>query len=90
MLDKDPSWLSLIPFMLHTGQTQRISLQRVAEAIIIAGITAGAVMYTVQQVLVERLEWVRSDMQTVKQDIKDVDRKVERLRADLYKPNIKP
>lgn len=87
MLDKDPSyWHSLIPFMLHTGQPQKLSMQRIAEAVIIAGITAGVVMYSVQQVIAERLEWVRKDVQRVEQKVNVVDSKVERIRDDLYAP----
>lgn len=87
MLDKDPSnWLNLIPFMLHTGQTQKLSMQRIAEAVIIAGITAGVVMYSTQQVIAERLEGVRKDVQRVEQKVNVVDTKVERIRDDLYAP----
>jgi hypothetical protein len=87
MLDKDPSnWLDLIPFMLRAGQTQKLSMQRIAEAVIIAGITAGVVMYSTQQVIAERLEGVRKDVQRVEQKVNVVDSKVERIRSDLYAP----
>lgn len=86
MLEKDPNWLGLLPFMLHTGQSQKLSMQRIAEAVIIAGITAGVVMYAGQQVLAERLSGVSMEVQGVKQSVKDVDRKVEQLRRDLYVP----
>lgn len=86
MLDKDPSWMHYIPFFLTTGQSQKLSIQRITEAVIIAGITAGVVMYAVQQVLSERLEWVRRDVQRVEQKVNAVDNKVERIRDDLYLP----
>ena len=86
MLDKDPNWLNIIPFMLTAGQTQKLSVQRITEAVIIAGITAGVVMYTTQQVIAERLEGVRKDVQRVEQKVNIVDTKVERIRDDLYIP----
>lgn len=91
MLEKDPTnWLNVIPFMLHTGQTQKLSLQRIAEAVIIAGITAGMVMYAGQQVIEESLKWLRNDVQRVEQKVNVVDAKVERIRDDLYAPVTNP
>ena len=86
MIEKDPSWLHLLPFVLHTGQSQKLSVQRIAEAVIIAGITAGVVMYAGQQVLTERLSGLKSEVQSMSKRVGDVDRKVEQLRSDLYVP----
>lgn len=80
MLEKDPSnWLNVIPFMLHTGQTQKLSLQRQSEAVIIAGITAGVVMYAGQKVL-------EAELSAIKREVADVKYGMQRMRDDLYVP----
>ena len=86
MIEKDPSWLHLIPFMLTTGQSQKLSVQRITEAVIIAAITAGVATYAGQQVLTERLSGLRVEVQSVKQSVQEINRKVEQLRNDLYVP----
>jgi len=78
---------SLIPFLAAIkppgdhSSTTRVSIQRVAEAILIAVLTAGMAMYATQQV-------IKTELAGVKKDVSRIEQTVDDIRRDLYRPVI--
>ncbi len=76
----DPSnWL---PFFLTAGSS-RLNVQRIIEAVIIAGISGGVTMYGAQKMLVTRLE-------NMDRNIMRLEKRQERMFNDLYRPRVSP
>ncbi len=72
-------WGQFIPFVLATGQSQRLSVARIIEGIIIGGVAAAGSMYVTVQVLQTEMRDIRSDVQKVEQQVED-------FRKDFYRP----
>lgn len=74
---KDPwNWF---PFLLAVGTEPHFNLQRILEALVIAGVTGAIVMWGTQQVLEERISSLQRDVQSIQTD-------VQQLRRDVYVP----
>lgn len=81
----DASWLQYIPFAAVTMDSQditRISVQRILEAVIIAGVTAGFSVYATQQVISAKIDMLE-------RSINSCHDQVNQIRSDIYKPMIK-
>ncbi len=76
---KQIDWAQVIPFLLVTGQSNRLSVARMIEAFIIAGVTASVVMYAAQKVLSEQVKDLRADLHKV-------ERQLEQFQKDFYRP----
>lgn len=99
MHDKLEALVQIIPFV---GGTGRLDSQRVFEALIIAGVSAGAAMYGTQQALSENLVRLRQDVQQIRKAQQQtpslremrllrkshnrLQNRVEAIREDLYMP----
>ena len=59
-----------LPFFLATGQTQKLSLQRIVEAVIIGAIAGGVSVYGITQVILVRVDALekRYEEHTIKLD----------------------
>jgi len=75
------SWRQL-PFMLAKGQTTKMNIQRIIEALLISGLTAGIVLWGTVQVM-------KSEMKALEQKVDNVDQRVTKIYDDIYKPAFK-
>ena len=72
-----------LPFFLATGQSQsKMNVARIIEAMIIASITAGIVLYGTVQVL-------GAEIKSMQKDIQRIERSVGDIKRDFYKPAIR-
>ncbi len=78
----DPSnWL---PFVLSAGAAgQKLNVQRIIEAIIIAMVTGGVTMYGAQQMVVAKLD-------ALDRNLAKLEMRQEQIFRDLYRPRVSP
>ena len=75
-----PDWWRLLPFVLSAGgQAPRLSITRIIEALIIAGICSGVTIYATQQVLGVRI-------QNIERSMDRMEHRIEQIQRDLYVP----
>ncbi len=80
---RDSSYWQWLPFFLTAGQSQsKMNVARIIEALIIAAITAGIVLYGTVQV-------IGAEMKAMQKDIQRVERSVGEIKRDFYKPAIR-
>jgi len=70
-----PELMGVLPFMLSLQNegASRVNIQRIVEAVIIAGVTAGLTMYGTQQVIKVQIENLKAQVLENRADIKDLD-----------------
>ncbi len=79
---RDPS--NWVPFVMSAGaSSERLNVQRIIEAIIIALVTGGVTMYGAQQMVVAKLE-------NLDENLAKLERRQEQIFQDLYRPRVSP
>ena len=84
------NWQHFAPFMLSAGTNMHFNIVRIIEGLLIAAVTAFAVMYGTQRYMEGQMEAMKSTMDDFRAEVRfnigGIKTDIKDMREDLYAP----